>query len=111
MQSIDDLVRRFRFEMSAMRWSENTRRAYDRGLHFFTRWLKETMNIQSIDEVTSDVVAAWGEELGRWSVSPATRELRFAAVKSFFRVMRKVRAIDVGSGSAGSVPAAPAAGR
>jgi site-specific recombinase XerD len=57
------------------------------------RWLKETMNIHSIEDVTSDVIAAWREELERWNVSPATRELRFAAVKSFFRVMHRVHAI------------------
>lgn len=100
--TIDDLVRRFGSEMCAMRWSDHTRRAYARGLHFFVRWLHETMNMHSIDDVTSDVIAAWRDELERWKVSPATRELRFAAIKSFFRVMRDVHAIDMDP--AASVP-------
>lgn len=102
MTTIDDLVRRFGNETRSMRWSDHTRRAYARGLHFFVRWLYETMTIHAIDEVTSDVIAAWRDELERWKVSPATRELRFAAVKSFFRVLRDVRAIDVDP--AASVP-------
>lgn len=60
------------------------------------------MNVESIEEVTSEIIEAWREELGRWSVSPATRELRFAAVKSFFRVTKSAGAIDVDP--AASVP-------
>jgi site-specific recombinase XerD len=95
MTKIDDVMCRFDHEMRAKRWSDHTRRAYARGLHFFVRWLHETMDIHSTDDVTIDVIAAWRDELERWNVSPATRELRFAAVKSFFRVMRGLHVIDV----------------
>ncbi len=103
--TVSELIRRFTWEMCARGWSKHTRRAYARGLHFFAQWLTSEMQIESVDDVTGEIVAAWREELGRWNVSPATRELRFAAVKSLFRTMKKVRAIDLDPAAA--VPFAP----
>ena len=101
---IEDLMKRFDDEMRKRGSSAHTRRAYARGLHFFARWLASEMQIDSADEVTSDVVAAWREELGRWNISPATRELRFAAVKSFFRLLASIRVLDADPAAAVAFP-------
>jgi site-specific recombinase XerD len=59
------------------------------------RWLVSDTKIESLREITSETIEAWREELGRWSISDATRELRFAAVKTFFRLMNETGAIDL----------------
>jgi integrase/recombinase XerD len=76
-------------------WSAHTMRAYERGVMFFMRWLVSETTIESMSEITSETIIAWREELGRWKISEATRELRFAAVKTFFRLMSEANMIEV----------------
>ena len=92
---LDRAARLFTQAMEKRGWSAHTVRAYERGVMFFMRWLVSDTKIESMSEITSETVEAWREELGRWSISDATRELRFAAVKTFFRLMNKARAIDL----------------
>jgi len=90
----DRAMRRFIDVMNKRGWSANTVRAYERGVMFFLRWLVSDTKIESLAEVTSETIALWREELGRWKISEATRELRFAAVKTFFRLMSEANVID-----------------
>jgi len=76
--------------LHAQNASEHTIRAYERGVRFFLAWL----TIDVVD-VTPAIVIAWREELGRWNIASSTRVLRFAAVKTFFRLMHDVGVIDV----------------
>ena len=97
MRIKNELDRVSRLFVDAMRkrgWSAHTVRAYERGVMFFMRWLVSDTKIDSLSEVTSETIEAWREELGRWRISESTRELRFAAVKTFFRLMSEARAID-----------------
>jgi len=87
-------MRRFTEAMHKRGWSANTVRAYERGMMFFMRWLVSDTTTDSLNEITSNTVEAWREELGRWKISDATRELRFASVKTFFRLMSEAGAID-----------------
>lgn len=91
----DRAARQFTEAMQKRGWSEHTVRAYERGVMFFLRWLVNETRLESLAEVTSETVAAWREELGGWKIAPATRELRFAAVKTFFRLMSEAGAIDI----------------
>jgi site-specific recombinase XerD len=91
---LDRAARLFTQAMLKRGWSPNTVRAYERGLMFFNRWLVSDTTIESLNEITSETVVAWREELSRWKISEATRELRFAAVKTFFRLMSEAGAID-----------------
>jgi site-specific recombinase XerD len=75
-------------------WSPNTVRAYDRGVMFFNRWLVSGTTIESMSDITSETIEAWREELAGWKIADATRELRFAAVKTFFRLMSEAGTID-----------------
>lgn len=90
----DRAARQFTEAMQKRGWSEHTVRAYERGVMFFLRWLVNETTLESLAEVTSETVAAWREELSGWKIAPATRELRFAAVKTFFRLMSEACAID-----------------
>lgn len=92
---LDRASRLFTQTMEKRGWSAHTVRAYERGVMFFMRWLVSDTKIESLAEVSSEMVEAWRQELGRWSISEATRELRFAAVKTFFRIMSEAGAIDL----------------
>ncbi len=87
-------MRRFIDMMQKRGWSAHTVRAYERGVMFFFRWLVKETALRSLSEVTSETVVAWREELAGWKIAPSTRELRFAAVKTFFRLMSEAAAID-----------------
>jgi integrase/recombinase XerD len=91
---LDRASRQFIDAMHKLGWSEHTVRAYERGVQFFVRWLVNETAIESISAVTSETIAAWREELGRWKIAESTRNLRFAAVKTFFRLMNQAGAID-----------------
>lgn len=91
---LDRAARLFIERMEKRGWSAHTVRAYERGVMFFSRWLVSDTKIESLAEVTSETIEAWRDELGRWKISEATRELRFAAVKTFFRLMNEAGAID-----------------
>lgn len=92
---LDRASRLFTQAMEKRGWSAHTVRAYERGLTFFMRWLVSETNVESLAGVTSATIEAWREELGGWSISDATRELRFAAVKTFFRLMNEAGVIDL----------------
>jgi site-specific recombinase XerD len=81
--------------MRKLEWSEHTVRAYERGVMFFMRWLISDTTIEALRDVTSETIEAWREELAGWSIAPSTRELRFAAVKTFFRLMNEAGVIDI----------------
>ena len=91
---LDRAGRLFAQAMEKRGWSAHTVRAYERGVMFFMRWLVSDTRIESLAEVTRETIEAWREELGRWNISEATRELRFAAVKTFFRLMSEAGVID-----------------
>jgi len=91
----DRSQRQFIEAMEKRGWSAHTVRAYERGVMFFMRWLVSDTKIESMSEITSETIIAWREELGGWKISEATRELRFAAVKTFFRLMNEAGAIDL----------------
>ncbi len=91
---LDRASRLFTDAMKKRGWSAHTVRAYERGVMFFLRCLVKETAIESLAEVTSETVAAWRNELGQWKVAGTTRELRFAAVKTFFRLMNEADAID-----------------
>jgi len=92
---IDRASRQFIDAMRKLGWSEHTVRAYERGVMFFLRWLLKETSIESLRDVTSETIEAWREELCGWKIAPSTRELRFAAVKTFFRLMSEAGAIDI----------------
>jgi len=92
---LDRAARLFIERMEKRGWSAHTVRAYERGVMFFMRWLVSDTKIESLAEVTSETIIAWREELAGWKISEATRELRFAAVKTFFRLMNEAGAIDL----------------
>jgi integrase/recombinase XerD len=98
MQLNEEAIRRFVNVMQERGWSEHTIRAYERGVCFFIAWLNES----SIRDVTIEMITAWRDELDRWNVATSTRELRFAAVKTFFRLLREIGVIenDVAAGIA-----------
>ena len=90
----DRAMRTFIELMRDRRWSEHTVRAYERGVMFFMRWIVSDTNIDLVSEITSETIVAWREELTRWKISESTRDLRFAAVKTFFRLMSEAGEID-----------------
>jgi len=90
----DRSQRQFIDAMRKLGWSEHTVRAYERGVMFFLRWLINETAVESLNDVTSETIEAWREELGGWKIAPSTYELRFAAVKTFFRLMNEVGTID-----------------
>lgn len=91
----DRSQRQFIEAMQKRGWSEHTVRAYERGVMFFLRWLVNETTLESLSEVTNETITAWREELGGWKIAPSTRELRFAAVKTFFRLMNEAGVIDI----------------
>lgn len=91
---LDRAARLFTQAMQKRGWSPNTVRAYERGVMFFMRWFVSDTKIESMSEITSETIVAWREELARWKIADATRELRFAAVKTFFRLMSEANVID-----------------
>jgi site-specific recombinase XerD len=91
---MDRATRHFIEMMQRLGWSEHTLRAYERGVMFFTRWLIKETSIESLREITSETIEAWRQELCGWRISQATCDLRFAAVKTFIRMMNETGAID-----------------
>jgi integrase/recombinase XerD len=73
-------------------WSDHTIRAYERGVRFFVTWLDDQQI--TIDEATAETIVGWRNEIARWNVAPSTRELRFAAVKTFFRLLNEIGVIE-----------------
>ena len=90
----DRATRQFIELMHRLRWSEHTVRAYERGVMFFMRWLLKETAIESLREVTSETIEAWRQELAGWRISQATCDLRFAAVKTFMRMMNESGVVD-----------------
>lgn len=92
MRLNEEAIPHFIDAMQKLGWSEHTIRAYERGVRFFVTWLSEREI--SIDEATAETIVAWRDELSGWNVARSTRELRFAAVKTFFRLMREAGVIE-----------------
>ncbi len=55
-----------------------------------------TTQIESIDDVTSETIVAWRDELTRSNIAASTRALRFTAVRLFFRTLSEHRIIANG---------------
>jgi integrase/recombinase XerD len=100
MRLNEEAIKRFIDAMRKLGWSEHTIRAYERGVRFFIAWLDEI----SIDEATPETIVAWRGELDRWSIAPSTRELRFAAVKAFIRLMHEIGVIESDVAAGVSLP-------
>lgn len=90
MRLKENLIATFIDRLTTQNASEHTIRAYVRGVRFFLAWL--TIDL---DDVTPATIVAWREELAGWNVASSTRVLRFAAVKTFFRLMHDAGVIDV----------------
>lgn len=58
------------------------------------QWLVKETAIESLREVTSETIEACRQELSGWKVSQATCDLRFAAAKTFMRVMNESGVVD-----------------
>jgi len=97
-------MRQFTEAMQKRGWSAHTVRAYERGVMFFMRWLVKETSIESLREVTSETITAWHEELGRWTIAASTRDLRFAAVKTFFRLMSEAGVIEIDAAAGVTIP-------
>lgn len=91
---MDQAARHFVEMMRGLGWSEHTVRAYERGVMFFSRWLVKSTTIESMSEITSETIEAWRVELCGWKISQATCDLRFAAVRTFVRMMKQSGVIE-----------------
>ncbi len=83
---VDELLRIFLDESSLLDASPHTRRAYEYGVTIFLRWLL-ARGLTSMRDVTPSVVRSWRDELAQSGLKIVSQRARFAAVKTFFRVM------------------------
>jgi site-specific recombinase XerD len=83
---VHELLRIFLEESPLRDASPHTRRAYEHGVSILLQWLL-ARGLTSMREVTPSVVRSWRDELAASGLKIVSQRARFAAVKTFFRVM------------------------